>query len=140
MPPPQPEFVYVYETGQVSLMWDKPGADQYGFNDWLATACEHGGQLVSHRLGNFARIAFLRELFSGSPEKFPIILCKVLYDGLHAGDSLELEAVERLAVEMDTVKALHCAKPEEEEMLREFQSQMAELVQAARKVRKPIVF
>jgi len=39
--PPQPHLVYVDPSGQVSLKWDSPGADQHQFYDWLAQACEH---------------------------------------------------------------------------------------------------
>jgi hypothetical protein len=148
----QPELVYVDDkTGEVALRWDAPGADQHRFYEWLATKqkrgrkrvdCEHGplGQLVSHHLGNLALIGFLRELFEETPEQFPILLTKVVYDGTHCGDHLDLEAIERLAIEMASVSNLHCAEPQSEGPLREFETQMSDLTRAARTARKPIVF
>jgi len=69
MQPPQPEMVYIEPSGQLSLKWDEPGADQHRIYNWLAACCDHGpyGQLVSHRLGNVALIAFLRELLDEHP-------------------------------------------------------------------------
>ena len=142
-PPPQPALVYVEETtGQVLFRWDAPDADQHRFYDWLASACEHGpmGELVSLRLGNIALIAFLRELFGKTPSQFPILLSKVVYNGVHGGDRLDLQDVERLATEMDSVHALHCLDPNEEELLRKFEAQMLDLIRAARSVGRPIVF
>jgi hypothetical protein len=141
--PPQPELVYIDpESGGVDLRWDAPGADQNSFFTWLGSACEHGplGQLVSHRLGHIARIAFLRGLFAQTPECFPTLLSKVVYNGVHGGDVLNLSEVEDLAREVPAVQALHCAKDWEDEILREFETQVLELVEAARKMRKPIVF
>ena len=85
--PPQPELVYIEPTGQLSLRWDAPHADQHAFYGWLADSCAHGpmGELVSHRLGNFALIGWLREILSKTPSHFPVLLTKVLYDAGHAG-------------------------------------------------------
>jgi len=142
-PPPQPELVYVDPTtGQVSLQWEKTGADQHLFDDWLASACAHGplGELVSHRLGNIALIAFLRGLFQVTPERFPILLSKVVYNGIHCGDILSLADVEDLAAEMSVVHTLHCTDVSQEGLLRNFEKQMMDLIQGTRSVRKPIVF
>jgi len=142
-PPPQPELVYVDpETGAVSLRWDAPGADQHLFNDWRASACEHGqfGELVSHRLGNIALIGFLRALLQNTPERFPTLLSKVLYNGTHICDVINLPDVELLAGEMPAVHALHCGDAEEEVLLRNFEKQMTDLIQAAKSAGKPIVF
>ena len=142
-PPPQPELTYINEeTGQISLRWDEPGADQHRFYDWLASACQHGplGQLVRHHLGNIPRIGFLRGLFEKTPEHFPLLLSRVLYNGIHCGDFLNLADVESLGVEIALVSTVHCSDPNEEEMPRTFDVQMAELIQGSTSVRKPIVF
>ena len=121
--PPQPDLVYIDPaTGQVSLRWEQPGADQRRFIDWLGSACEHGpeGQLVSHRLGNVALIGFLRGLFEGTPERFPTLLSKVVHNGIHAGDILSLTDVEDLAAEMLAVHAVHCSDASQEDILRNF--------------------
>jgi len=142
-PPPQPELVFIDEkTGEVALRWDAPGADQHRFYAWLTSACEHGpnGELVSHYLGNIARIGFLRGLLENAPNQFPILLSKVLYSGTHAGDCLTLEDVGSLDAEMTSMRALQCADADEEKYLRTFEAQMTDLIQGARRVRKPIVF
>jgi hypothetical protein len=142
-PAPQPGLVYVDpETGEVALQWEEQGADQRSFDDWRASACEHGrwGELVSHRLGNIARISFLRAVFQSTPLNFPVLLSKVVYNGVHCGDTLGPADIERLACEMVAVHTLHRAEPSDEAVLRGFETQMTELIEAARKVRKPIVF
>lgn len=143
VPPPQPELVYIDPTtGQVSLRSEESGADQYAFFDWLASACEHGplGELVAHRLGNIALVAFLRGLLEQSPQRFPTLLSKIVNNGVHGGDTLSLTDIEGLAPEMLAVHSVHCTDASEEELLRNFEMQMMDLIQAAKSVRKPIVF
>ncbi len=141
-PPPQPEFVSVDETGGLSLEWDQPNADQNAFYDWRATACEHGpwGQLVSHRLGNIALITFLRELLAKEPLGFPILLTKVLYNGVHGGDFLSPTDVDLVRFEVERLKEVHAVDDGDEPFIREFELQMRQLVQAAQSVGKPIAF
>lgn len=141
-PPPQPEYVYVEPSGQVSFKWDAPDADQFQFYDWLAEACEHGplGQFVSYRLGNIALIGFLREKLAETPERFPVLLAKVLYNGTHCGDYLTLDEVTAVSREIEVLKTIHESKQEEEELLREFEHKMFDLVEAAQRLRKPIYF
>jgi hypothetical protein len=137
-PPPQSELVYVDECGQVV---DAPGADVEAFDAWAATACEHpGGELIHHRLGNIALIEFLRAELSRSRGGFPILLNKVVYDGTHCGDHLDLPTVGFLGAEINSMRSLHCEDSEEEELLRTFERQMEELVAASLAVRKPIAF
>ncbi|MGD0938604.1 MAG: hypothetical protein ABR905_02745 [Terracidiphilus sp.] len=142
-PPPQPDLVYIDPTtGEVLLRWEEEGADQHRFFEWLSSACEHGpmGHLVSHRLGNIARVGFLRGLLQETPERFPTLLSKVVYNGIHGGDILTLPDVEHVATEMSAVSDLHCPDGSLEALLREFEDQMLELVRGARSVSRPIVF
>lgn len=141
-PPPQPGLVYVDDNGQVCLKWDAPDADQNAFYNWLHEACDHSprGELVWHRLGNAARIGLLRSLLSKSADEFPVLLNKVIYDGTHAGDSLGVSDLERLGPEVSLLHAIHGEDQTGEEVLRQFEQQMSELLDAARRVQKPIVF
>jgi len=142
-PPPQPNLVYVDpDTGEVALRSEAEGADEPRFHEWLSSACEHRplGQLVSHRLGNIARIGFLRRRFQESPDQFPTLLSKVAYSGTHCGDILTLSDIEQVATEMPALHTLHGSGDSDEALLREFERQMLELIQAARRVSKPIVF
>jgi len=115
-PPPQPDLVYVDGNGQVCLRWDAPGADQNAFFDWLHSACDHGPQceLVSHRLGNASRIGRLRSLLLHSPIEFPVLLTKVIYDGTHAGDRLNMGDVDRLSYEIGHLRTVHSQEESEE--------------------------
>jgi len=140
--PPQPEFVLLEENGGLTLDCDQPGVDQEAFNRWRATACEHGqwGELVSHRLGNITLITFLRELLSTQPQRFPILLSKVLYNGVHCGDFLSSAEVGLLAIEVERLKEIHAVQESDEPFVRHFELQMRELAEAAQSVGKPIAF
>ncbi len=141
-PPPQPELVYIDENGQVSLKWDQPGADQSAFYDWLENACEHGpmGELVSHHIGNIARVAYLRGALSESVGRFPVLLSKVVYNGTHSGDALGIDDVQRVRSEMEQLRDVHGPNRADEQVIREFERQMLELIDASQRVQKPIVF
>jgi len=138
-PPPQPGFLSIDQDGGLCLDCDQPNADEFGFYKWLATACEHGpwGKLVSHRLGNIALIGFLRELLAREPERVPILLKKVLYDGTHGGDFLSPADVGLVAIEVDRLKDVHAIQNGEEDLVRHFEDQ---LVHASQSVGKPIAF
>jgi hypothetical protein len=141
-PPPQPEYVRVDEDGGLGFDGDKPNADFAAFRSWVETACDHRplGVLIHHRLGNMARIGFLRYHLVEHPEQFPVLLSKVLYNGTHGGDYLTLADVEQVAGELEPLKNVHLPDAEEEAMIREFETQMRELVDASRRVQKPIAF
>jgi hypothetical protein len=141
-PPPQPELVYVDENGQVTLKWDAPGADQFAFYGWLKEACEHGpmGEMVSHRIGNIARVGFLRSTLSENPKEYPLLLARVVYNGIHSGDTLSSADVESLRPELERLREVHGKDAVEEEMIREFELQMQELTDAVLRLNKPIVF
>jgi hypothetical protein len=140
--PPQPELVYVDENGQVCLRWDAPGADEHRFDDWLANACEHGpsGELVSHRLGNVSLIGFVRRVLWLAPDRYPVLLAKIVYDGAHAGDGLSLSDTRELLPEIDEMRRVQCGRQEDQELLKRFADQMAELAEASIAIGKPIVF
>jgi hypothetical protein len=126
----------------VCLRWEDPCADQHRFDVWQQEACGHGplGQLVSHHLGNIERIGFLREFLSQRSNLFPVLLEKVLYNGTHGGDYLDTEQVARLIPELEQLQYLHSHKQEEEQILRQFEQQLRELITTSKSVGKPIVF
>lgn len=85
-------------------------------------------------------IAFLRFELSRHAQHFPVLLAKVVYDGVHGGDFLSLRDVEQVAVELGCLSNIHVPDERDESIIREFEGQMRELVNASRLVGKPIVF
>jgi hypothetical protein len=139
--PPKPDLLYVDLTGQVVIRLEAPGADIFAFDQWRAHACEHpNGGFVSCRLGNIAVVGFVREALGDTPNLFPILLSKVLYDGAHTGDFLTPDLVRILRAELDRFSRLHRNAAQEEKLLRSFELQMRRLVEASLALDKPIVF
>jgi len=115
---------------------------QIAFDSWRKhEACDHeDGYLVSHHLGNIARIGSLRTELERHQQKFPIILSRVIYNGTHCGDSIPIDVVRHMMSEMEQLAAVHCKDPAMELSMREFETQMQELITTALKVGKPLVF
>jgi hypothetical protein len=136
------------------------------FEEWRSSAaCEHPRMwLVSHRLGNIALVALLCAELSREPERFRLLLSKVLYNGVHGGDFLPVRVLGELRDEVDRISS-HAVResslmrwfqkvwpgfgrgprwqaPGEQTRLylEYFQKQMIELIDAARMVEKPICF
>lgn len=112
------------------------------FDQWRqARACEHeDGVLFGHYLGNAGHIAALREKLSQTPIKYPMILHKILYSGIHGGDYISYPELFLLRPDVEALVVAHCDEPIMEAHIREFESQMVELLEAALRVRKPIAF
>lgn len=138
--PPLPHWkVYVDPSGCRFAHTDPD--DDLAFDAWNTTACEHeDGVLLHHYLGNTTRIGRIRETLSPYPDRFPLILGKVIYCGIHAGDRLSVEQVEALRAELDRLRALRPQDAAAEQRVRTFQNQLQELVAAALQLRKPISF
>jgi hypothetical protein len=105
-------------------------------------ACAHGprAELISLRLGNATLIELIHELLSRTSERFGILVTRVVYNGVHSGDSILPNEVDALAAELDSLSTVHVAEEDDEQLLRTFQNQLQSLVQASRQVRKPIAF
>src|SRR5947208_1538866 len=140
--PPQPGWgVHVDEQGGRSPT-TKDLDEQIAFDTWnYRDACEHeDGILLHHRLGNIGLIGFFRQVLSPHVDRLPVIVKKIIYNGIHAGDSLSPEAVEQLVTEIETLAEIHDTDRKDEQFLRHFEQQLRELVECSRKVGKPIVF
>ena len=87
-----------------------------------------------------AFVASLRAELGRTPERFPVTLSRVIYDGVHSGDSIPAAEVPRLVPEVKALAGVRCPDPEMEQFMRGFEAQMQELVAAALHVGKPIVF
>jgi hypothetical protein len=98
-PHPFPELLAFDQTGEPILkgngdidlkLWLK-------HDKWYRDSCPHSGYLVEKRLGNIAGVAYVRGFLEGnSPNEFPLLLERVVYDGVHAGDWIAARAVPQL--------------------------------------------
>jgi hypothetical protein len=115
---------------------------QLAFDQWrYDRACTHeDGVLVHHRIGNIALVAALRAELQRTPDTFPLILSKVLYNGTHCGDFITTQEVPRLRAEISALAEVRCGEAQMEEFMRRFESQMSDLVARAMRVGKPIAF
>src|SRR5437773_8809051 len=85
--PPDSTIIYVSADGSLDCRSDNMEV-LLAFDQWLQNhACEHeSGIFIHHRIGNIALVGLLREELRRESNKFPILLEKVLYNGVHAGD------------------------------------------------------
>ena len=140
-PPPAGSRPSVCEDG--GLLCGSDDLDvQIAFDGWLAgDACEHEyGRLVQHHIGNIALVGSLRSELQRDPDRFPLILERVIYNGVHGDDFIPAAEVPRLAAEVEALAGVRCADPNVEPYMRAFAAQMCDLVSASRAVNKPIVF
>jgi len=136
------------------------------FDAWREqNACEHrGGTVLHHRLGNIALIALLRSEISREPARFQILLQKVLYNGIHAGDYLPLELFPALEKEVAQLAHFRCHRSrmtmliqqrwpgfgtrryfllpssKADHFLQGFRIQMEQLLETGLRFQKPIAF
>jgi hypothetical protein len=140
-PPPHGCTLSVDESG--FLLCGSDDLDtQTAFDQWLVDqACEHeNGLLVQHRIGNIGLVANLRAALQTDPDRFPVLLSRVLYNGTHCGDFIPATEVSQLLPEVEALAGIHCADTQMEHFMREFEAQMQELVETSLAVGKPIVF
>jgi hypothetical protein len=111
------------------------------FDRWRLNACEHpNGILLHHRIGNVAQVGLLRSELNREPTAFPILLSRVLYSGMHAGDYLLPKEFGDVASEVERLGRLVCSTPPNQEFVDSFRKQMGELIEVALRVAKPISF
>lgn len=141
---PRPEWgVYVDHHGGGGRWATTDDLDEeIAFDVWNdRDACEHeDGRLVHHYLGNISLIGLFRELLAPYSDRLPVIVTKVIYSGVHSGDLLSLEDVERLGGEVELLARVQDTNRRNEQFLRRFEGQLRELVECSRRVGKPIVF
>ena len=140
-PPPTGCSLSVAADG--SLLCGSDDLDvQLAFDQWqLSRACEHEMGVLLHRyIGNIALVAALRGELQQEPDLFPLLLSKVLYNGVHSGDFIPLADLERLQPEVAALGELPCTDPEMAGLLVNFAAQMKDLVACGLRVGKPIAF
>ena len=96
--------------------------------------------LLHHYLGNITRVGLVRAALSRQPQLFPIILGKVIHNGIHAGDILTVQQVESLLPELEALATMTPSDERQAGCVRSFEQQLKELVAASLRLRKPISF
>ncbi len=141
-PPPAGCRIVVGTDGSVENVGEKTPEGALAFDDWRwYRMCEHPeGILLHHRIGNIALVSILRAELRRFPDRFPMILSKVVYNGIHASDFIPAQDVERLRPELKALAEVHSKDANVEWFLRSFEMQMSELVDCALRVDKPISF
>jgi hypothetical protein len=140
-PHPFPDSLILDEMAEPILTGD-PSMDEWTAHDcWFAASCEHGGYLLSERLGNITMAAHLRDFLRGLQGKpgpqFPVLLKKVVYDGTHSGDCIPVKESPALLREVDLVLGSSDILTESE---RDFFRSMKRLCEASIATGNPIVF
>ena len=140
-PPPDHIDVYVDEDGSLNCR-NTDLETQVQFDAWCYNdACDHeNGNLVGHRIGNIALVACIRAELFREPDRFPILLTKVVYNGIHAGDSLDRATVTNMQPELDRLANFRCADSKNQSFVDGFLVQMRELSAASDQTGNPIVF
>jgi hypothetical protein len=137
---PFPEKLVFDDGGQPALNDGASNVDWIAHDRWLAESCEHGGFLLSVRLGNISMIAHVREFLGDlqrTSSRFPLLLEKVFYDGIHSGDSIPSADVPQLLKEVDTVLRSSNTFDSTD---KEFFASMTRLCEASIATGNPIVF
>ncbi len=93
---------------------------------------------ISKAIGNIARVDRLREEAQAVLDEDSVVLSKVLYSGTHTGDTLDSRMFVRLERELSSL-ARHAGQTGSER-LKQFASDMSDLLAAARAENNPIVF
>ena len=133
---------------------------------WNKFSCEHETRaLLHHRLGNISLISLLRAELARAPDRFPILLTKVLYSGSHGGDHMPASEIPALLEELEHLSKYHCTGNEPigwhrklfqqhfglrsthftsnldaQRLMETFRVQMQELAEIAKRLDKPILF
>jgi len=103
--------------------------------DW---GCEHHGFLVQTRIGNLAFVNHVRVLIEkkrDSRNPFPVLLSKVVYNGMHCGDYIKPEEVVSLSQEVKNLESLA-----NDPSMKKFIEKMHSLCEASIASGNPIVF
>jgi hypothetical protein len=119
-----------------------PTLDELLLHDrWFYESCEHGGYILSERLGNIAMIAHVRDLVGNIETNlglsFPILEGRVIYNGVHSGDYLTCNEAVQLGSEVDAIlqSGASLDKPD-----KEFFTTTKRLCEASISTGNPIVF
>jgi len=112
------------------------------YSQWRASKpCPHDGfMLMVQRLGSAAGIASFRKILADGLHdptmEVRILWSKVLYSGVHSGDSLPVKSVARLQADLKVAQQLAKDDP----VFHRFLKKLGDLVDASLRVGKPLSF
>lgn len=138
LPHPFPELMVFDETGEPTLKSEgEISLELWLTHDkWYRNSCSHSGHLIKKRLGNIALIAHVRGFLEGkSPNDFPLLLERVVYNGTHSGDWIAARDVPQLMSEAQKLQGLA-----RDPVILEFTNDVMELAEASIATGNPIVF
>lgn len=92
--------------------------------------------VAHHRIGNIAMVSFLRQEVTGILGPHCLIVRKVLYNGVHSGDTIPISEAGQLGEEVSKLR--HAGVHSQETS--QFLLQLEDLIQAAIREGNPIVF
>lgn len=134
------ESVFVADDGSLDCRSEELNV-LLAFDQWRLNACEHpSGILLHHPIGNLAQVGLLRSELSREAKAFPILLGKVLYSGMHAGDYLLPSDLGDVLIELERLSSFACSTPSSQKAVYLFRRQISELVEVALRIAKPISF
>jgi len=137
-PHPFPELLVFDETGEPGLASARQiSLDLWKAHDkWYRKSCPHSGRMIDKRLGNIALVAHVRGfLEDNSPSDFPMLLERVVYSGVHTGDSVAARDAPQLMSETRRLQRLA-----NDPLIIEFVNSVQELAEASMATGNPIVF
>ncbi len=137
-PHPFPELLAFDETAEPILKSNREiSLDQWLKHDaWYRESCPHSGRLIEKRLGNIAKIGYIRAfLESRAVTSFPLLRERVVYDGAHSGDWIAASKSVRLLEEARNLRSATT-----DSIIVRFAEDLAELAEASIKTGNPIVF
>ena len=129
-------FAFDPGTAGVSVD-DKTGVVDFDDPDLSRRFADHV-VAIHYRLGNIASIAQLHEELHRCTAHLPIIKTRVLGDGTHRGDFIDLSLMDALQQELDLLSAAAERSPSPH--VEEFILQMRELIRMAKAEKNPIYF
>jgi hypothetical protein len=115
----------VPETGEV-----------YFENDEISTKYLERRHAAEHRLGNISAIAELCDEVMRLIEPESFVGRKIVYSGTYSGDTIPLESLPSLSVELNLINNASQPSPELHHLVRSLE----ELIRAAKEEGNPIVF
>lgn len=127
-----------FDPNQLGGVFDERTGECYVQNRSSKDFDEQFVVAVSRRLGNVSAIEDLADAVECSLGPDSLLRSRVLFNGTHAGDVIDVGSLEQLRGEIEQVR--RTAHGRTQALLSEFMRSMEELVQAALNEGNPIVF